>query len=561
MHNQPEAKPAIGPPRRFSPLRVALIILTLGVAAVGGAAWFRQRLTADRPDTEPTYRVQRGPLTISVTEPGSIRALDQIEIKSEVEGQTTILYLVEEGKLVEKDELLVELDASSLNDNLVDQQIRVHNAEAAFIRAREQLAVTRNQTEADISKAQLDLQFAREDLIKYEEGDYPKQLLELESRITLAREDLEQTTQTLEWSQTLFNEQYISQTELERDRLARQRAELDFTLAEANLALLRDYTNQRRLDELRSNAQQTEMALERVRLRAAADIIQAEADLRAREAEFNRQKDRLTRIEDQIRKTRIIAPRAGMVVYATTGQSRWQSGQPLEEGQQVRERQTLIYLPSPGLMMVEVQVHESALDKLERGMPARITLDALPGRIYAGRVVRIAPLPDGSTRWMNPDLKVYSTYINLDGQAVDLRTGMSCRAEIIVEQHDQALAVPIQAVIRVNGQPTVYVKTARGFEARPVDIGLDNNRMVHITAGLQEGEFISLTPPLSEGASPVLRDAPAETAESAAPTLSPGPATPGGDPETGGERQRPANREPRRDGARAAGRNGSETSP
>ncbi len=528
------------PPRWIFGLTVAVVVLI----AVGHAAvrrWFPE----GRPDDQPSYRVQRGPLTISVTEPGTISALDQIEIKSEVEGQTTILYLVAEGKIVEEGELLVELDASRLNDNLVDQQIRVHNAEAAFIRARENLAVTRNQTQADIARAELDLQFAREDLVKYEKGDYPKQLMEVESRITLAHEELEQATQTFNWSQRLFDEQYISQTELERDRLARQRADLDYTLAQANLALLRDFTHQRRLDELRSDVEQAQMALERVRLRAGADIVQAEADLRAREAEFTRQTERLTQIEDQIQKSRIHAPRAGMVVYATTGQSRWSSGEPLEEGHQVRERQTLIYLPSPGLMRVDVQVHESVLDRIQRGQSARITLDALPGREFPGRVVRIAPLPDGSTRWMNPDLKVYRTQINLDGQATDLRTGMSCRAEIIVEHHEDVLAIPIQAVMRVNGQPTVYVKSGRQFVPRPIDVGLDNNRMVHVLDGLVVGEIVSLTPPLTEGASPVLHDpdqqdaAPQPAQETVLPTTAAGNAD-GISANGRGERQRPA---------------------
>ncbi len=491
--------------RRFIATVMAAACLALAVAAV----MLHRKRIAGAPGSDPTYRVRRGPLTISVTESGTVSALDQVEIKSEVEGQTTILELIEEGKLVQEGDLLVELDASRLNDNLMEQQIRVVSAEASFIRARENLEVTRNQAEADISKAELTLQFAREDRVKYEKGDYPKQLMELESRITLAREEMEQATQTFEWSQALFDEQYISKTELERDRLARQRAELDLMLAEANLDLFRDYTHQRRLDELRSDEEQAEMALTRIRLRAGADIVQAEADLRARAAEYERQKDRLARIEDQIRKTMIYAPRAGMVVYATTGQTRWRSGEPLEEGQQVRERQTLIYLPSPGLMRVEVQVHESALEKVERGLPARITLDALPGRVYQGRVVRIAPLPDSAMSWMNPELKVYSTQINLEGEALDLRTGMSCRAEIIIEQHDNVLAVPIQSVIRVNGRPTVYVKTGNYFEPRAVEIGLDNNRLVHIRDGLFENEIISLTPPLEEGASPMLREIPA----------------------------------------------------
>ncbi len=513
-------------------------VMFTGVLAVTAVAvgLNRQRAAA-APSTHPTYRVQRGRLTISVTESGSVSALDQIDIISEVEGQTTILELVEEGRLVEKGDLLVALDASRLNDNLVEQQIRVHNAEASFIRARENMEVTRNQTEADISDAELKLQFAREDRVKYEKGDYPKQLMELESRITLAHEELEQATQTLGWSQALFDEQYISKSELERDRLARQRAELDLTLAQANLDLFRDYTHQRQLDQLRNDEEQAVMALERTRLRANADIVQAAADLRAREAEYSRQQDRLARIEDQLEKTRIYAPRSGMVVYATTGQSRWRSGEPLEEGQQVRERQTLIHLPSPGRMRVEVQVHESALEMIERGQPARVTLDALPGRVYSGRIVRIAPLPDASMRWMNPDLKVYSTQINLDGETVGLRTGMSCRAEILIEEHENVLAVPIQSVIRVNGRPTVYVKSGRDFEPRTIDIGLDNNRMVHVLDGLVEGEIISLTPPLQDGASPMLR-APAAAQDDVPETAAhptPPPVTGNGDDD--GERR------------------------
>ena len=476
-------------------------------------------------ETRPVFEVRRGPLTISVAESGSIRALNQAEIKSEVEGQSTILYLVEEGTHVEKGELLVELDASRLNESLVDQQIRVQNAEAAFIRARENLAVTRNQTEADIARAELDLQFAREDLVKYEQGDFPKQVKELESRITMAREEMEQAAGTLAWSEQLFGEQYISQTELDRDRLAYQRAQLNHDLALADMELLDNFTHSRRLDELRSNAQQAEMSLERVRLRASADIVQAEAELKARESEFSRQRDRLANINQQIEKTRILAPQSGMVVYATTGQARrWQASEPLQEGQTVRERQTLILLPSPGSMMVEVKVHESALEKVRVGQSVRVTVDALPGREYRGRVVRIAPLPDAASSWLNPDLKLYNTDIHLDNATPEIRTGMTCRAEVLVDHYPNALFVPIQAVIRVGNQPTVYVRSRSGeFEPRPVEMGLDNNRMVHVLEGLAEGEVVLLAPPLREADRQDREQAPDEAASEVEPMGAPVP--------------------------------------
>lgn len=491
--------------KRYLPPALAVVVLLLFAGSVRHCRTARQVESA-----VPEYTVVSGPLTISVTESGTINALDQVEIKNEVEGQSTILYLIDEGRMVEPGELLIELDASQLIDRQVEQQIRVYNTESAFIRARENMEVTLNQSTADVSKAELDYKFAREDLAKYEEGEYPKLVMEATARITLAREKLEQATQTLEWSRKLFSEHYISQTEFDRDQLAQQSAKLDFELAQMEFDLLQNHNYQRRLDELRSNLEQAEMALERVRRRTKADVVQAEADLKAREAEYNRQKTRLERIDEQITKTKIYAPRSGMVVHAAVGQNRWSSGEPLEEGQQVRERQTLIYLPMPGSMMVEVKVHESVLDIVAVDQMARVTLDALPGRVFHGSVVRIAPLPDASSRWMNPDLKLYDTTINLHGQAKELRTGMSCRAEIIIEQYNGVIAIPIQAVLRVDGRPTVYVKKGRRFEPRTVILGMDNNSMVHIKEGLSSGEKISLAPPLAEGAVRSLHEAPRE---------------------------------------------------
>jgi hypothetical protein len=111
-------------------------------------------------------------------------------------------------------------------------------------------------------------------------------------------------------------------------------------------------------------------------------------------------------------------------------------------------------------------------------------------------VAKIAPLPDAQSAWLNPDLKEYPTQIHLSGRHPELRTGMSCQAQILVEQLGDATYVPIQAVVRVAGQPTVYVRRGDGFDSRTVAIGLDNNSMVHVASGLEPGEVVSLAPPL-----------------------------------------------------------------
>jgi HlyD family secretion protein len=486
--------------RRPLPIIAAVagvIVLAGGITAVTLAR------SSDR-DTIPTsltFAAARGQLTISVSESGTIKARQMEILKSEIEGQTTILFLVPEGTQVRRGDLLVELDGSRLLDQQVERSISVQNAEAAFERARENFEVVRNQTTADIARATLDARFAEEDLKNYLEGTFPRDLKELESRVTMANEEVSRTRQKFEWSERLFEEKYISETELQADRLAAQKAQLDLDLARTNLELLKDFTRPRRVAELQSNVEQTTMALERVRRRAQADMLQADTDRRVRESEFNRQKSQLERINRQIASTKIYAPADGLVVYATTGQSGGFRGnsEPLAEGQSVRERQELIHLPRTAAMMAEVSVHESAMDKVRIGLPVRITVDALPGRSYTGRIARVAPLPDAQSVWMNPDLKVYRTEIHIEGEATDLRTGMSCRAEIIVDQIADAVYVPVHTVLRVGGQPTVYVVGPQGQAIpRRVELGMDNNRMAHIMSGLSEGDRVLLAPPLAD---------------------------------------------------------------
>jgi len=467
----------------------ALVAASIGAAKLG---WLENN--DGLASNHSTFIVRRGPLRISVTESGTIKAREQVILKSEVEGRTSILWLIPEGTRVKEGELLVELDASQLVDNRIDQQIIVQNAEAAFIGAHENLAVVENQAQSDIDLAELTLKFAEQDRKKYLEGEYPNLLTEAQAQITLADQELKRALETLEWSQKLFDEKYISATELQKDKLAAKRAELDLDLAKNNRNLLEKYTYQRDLDQLESDVKQATMALERTKRKASADVAQAKADLKAKESEHNRQQDKLKKTEEQIEKTKIFAPADGLVIYATSARSGgWRSSrEPMDVGQDVLERQELIYLPTTSSANAEVDIHEAKLKKVQVGLPAIITVDALPGRSFVGSVARIAPLPDPQSMWLNPDLKVYNTEVYLDSNDSSLRTGMSCKAEIIAQQYENELYIPLQAVLRVGGEPTVYVVSGKTFEPRRVEIGLDNNRMVRI-------EVVLLTPPLKAG--------------------------------------------------------------
>ncbi|MBW1916193.1 MAG: efflux transporter periplasmic adaptor subunit [Deltaproteobacteria bacterium] len=481
-------------------------------------------------DEHPTYTVKQGPLKISVSTYGGIQAREKITIKSKLEGKkgATVLSLIDEGVKVKKGDLLIELDASSLIEKKLDQELKVQDREANFISGRENLAVVKNQAQSNIQKAQITYDFAVQDLQKYLDGEYPNQLKEAEANIVLKQEEATRAEDELKWSKKLYEDKYISESKLEADEFSLKKKLLDLEMAQNNLELLKNFTHKMKLAQLESDVHQTQMALDRTRLKAGADIIKTQSNLKARELRLIRQKSRLVKYEEQIKMAKIYAPADGTVIYSSSaamsggfgkggGGGRGRSStEPLAEGSSVRERQDLFQLPTGAGMDAVVGIYETSLDKVSRvGLPVEISIEMLPGEVFTGRVKSIGLLPDARSAYTNPDNKIYKAVINVDNtpNISLLRTGMNCTAEIIVEHHKETTYIPIQAVLFVDGKHTVYVEKDGLLEPRKVEIGMDNNSLVVIKSGLEAGEIVSLVPPLDSAAVKITRlDIPDENA-------------------------------------------------
>lgn len=461
--------------------------------------------TADALSGADVAVAQRGPLTISVSESGTIRPRDQVVLKNELDDPATILFIVDEGKLVKKGELLVELDVTEAETELVERRIRLQNSEAALIHAQENLAVVKNQAQADIDQAELKFRFAVQDLKKYKDGEYPKLVKEAEAKITLAEEQVGQAAEKLKWSEILFKEKYLAQTQLQQDQLAAKKAQLELELAQSALGLLRDYTHQRQIDQLESDAKQSEMALERAKRLSMANIAQADARLAASRAELREDSQRVKGLERELVNARMHAPIDGMVIYASSVRDRRRNNEePIRTGTMVDERDDIIYLPTASEFTAAIKIPEVALNKVRAGMPVEITVDALPDAKITGTIKSIGQLPDAESRYLNPNLKLYETVIHVDPTSVPLRNGMTCRAEVIVERYDDVVYVPLQSVARLAGKSVVFKRGAGDeTEIQEVQTGLDNARFVHVLAGLAAGDRVLMAPPIAPANTPI----------------------------------------------------------
>lgn len=469
----------------------------LAVVLIGGGLLLRGGKDTGGGAVRDLYApVVRGPLVINLEQSGEIKPSQQITLKSEVEGRTTILYIVPEGSIVKKGDLLVELDASDKLDQKVNQEIEVENAESGYTLKTEDLEIAKNQAASDIELAEQDLAFAKEDLVKYTEGEYPTKLSETKGNVALAEQELERAKEKYEWSKKLFDEDFLSESELRGDELSWRHQSLTLETSRGNLSLLENYTHKRELAKLESDVRQKEAALDRTRRKAKSSIIQAESALLAKKSELERQKQKLQKIVEQIEKSKMYAPMDGQVIYSTSNQRPWENNEPLKEGIEVWQRRDLIYLPTADTFIASFNIHESALSGVSVGMPVRIRCDALPDKVYKGKLTKISPMADTGRRWQNPDLKEYPTEVLIEGGVGELKSGMSCRVEILIAQYPDALSVPVQSIVRTKGVPTVWVRTPRGPERREIKIGLDNNRFARVLEGLSEKDEVLLAPPL-----------------------------------------------------------------
>ena len=470
------------------------MVLVVVAAALAGVVALAFRGGSGGDVREVYAPVQEGPLVVSVEEFGEIAPSQQVVLKNEVQGRTSIISLLPEGAMVEEGDVIIQLDVSAKIDEKDSQEIILQNARSALEVAREELDIQRNQSASDVELAEQDLLFAKEDLEKYEKGEYPSKLVDQQGQLALKEQQVKQAKDKYEWSKKLFAEKFISETELEGDELSWKSSQLTLESARRELDVLETYTHRRDLAKFRSDVKQRDMALQRTRKRAASAIAKAESVLRAKEGEFRKQQQKFDKLTNQIAKATIRAPRAGQVVYANTGWNR----EPLQEGQETWERQDLVRLPTADTFLAKFNLHESSLKNVRTGMPVRVRCDALPGKVFAGTVSRIAPMPDNERRWMNQNLKEYPTEALVEGGSGEIKTGMSCKVEIVVDQYEKALYVPVQCVVRVGGESCVWTKGRTGDERRAVKTGLSNSRFVRILSGLSAGEEVALAPPLED---------------------------------------------------------------
>ncbi len=472
-----------------------------------------------------TAKVLRGPLVVTVQEGGELQSANPTVVRSEIEGRATILELIPEGTAVKKGDRIGRLDAASIEDKLNRQEIQLEKARSGLLKSEQDVEVQKKKNAEADTAARTDHELAINALKGYEEGKQPLLIAKLQSELTVAVEKLKRAEKQAAASRRLKEKSFISQTELEADELMEKQSREAVDIATRSLEQLQKWEAPDEVKKLQADVEVKSIALERVRQQAKSEMQQLEDALAASRKAHVLEKDARDKLSAQMSKAVINASSDGIVVYGRQERGRMGGSEPMGIGKEVHEQEEIVRIPDLSSMIVEVDVHETAVKKLQRGQHAHLKVDALPGRSFSAVVDRVALVASSQSSWFNPDLKVYETVLRVEGDVEGMKPGMHAEVVVGIGTVANALQIPLQAVREVGGRNWVYVRKGDGSpELREVRLGDHNETNVEVKDGLAENEEVFLHKPTGAPAPPPGNPEQPPSTEPAKP----GPASGGG---------------------------------
>lgn len=227
------------------------------------------------------------------------------------------------------------------------------------------------------------------------------------------------------------------------------------------------------LERARAVLANAEAAFERAEQLAASGLSTG-AELDAARSAYEIAKADVEIWQTRLAFSRIDAPVAGVVTVKH-----------VERGSAVSTNQALFEIADDSLLVVRVRISELDVVHLEPGARAQMRLDAYPEARIEGRIRRVFPSADPSSRLVPVEVALGRTPPD-----VEARPGFLARVEFDLDHREGVLAVPASAV-GVSGEGTyVYVVDADTLIRRPVETGLTAAGWIEVTRGIDSGERV-----------------------------------------------------------------------
>ena len=447
-----------------------VLIFIAVVAGVGALRTLRSSRGNSLLDEFQTVAIVRGSLKDTVGAAGTVRANQDAILTFQSSGIVEEV-MVSSGEIVEKGDLLVTLEETSLP--------------AQIILARADLVTAQNALEAlldtdlALANARLALTQAREAL---ENSDYAllvqqegnrasgETIAEAQANLVLAQSEVDRAQK--EYSKYSGRPVDDPVRALARSNLAAARQNRDAILRQLNWYLGKLSADDQAMLEATvevalANLRQAELEVERITSGPdPEDVTVAQARIAAAQANINLSSVR--------------APFAGTITLVE-----------VKPGDSVLSSQPAVQLFDLSRLFVEAQFSEVDINKIHPGQIVALSFDAELDREYEGIVTQV-----GITGNVFQGIVNFRILIEIIHPDEAIRPGLTAVVNIITSEIDDVLLVPNRAVRLIDGQRVVYILQNGESQIVPVELGGSADTQSEVVGGgLQEGDQIILNPP------------------------------------------------------------------
>jgi RND family efflux transporter MFP subunit len=503
-----KAEPIASVPRKWTQVATVVAIIALG----GGILWLLNRPMPEDTTTTETETalpetitlspeslqlaqlaletLQPRPLTRTLTLFGQVEPMPEnlVNLNSRVTGRVLELR-AHVGDSVKRGQVLAVLDSEE-----------IHRAEVAYAQAKRELRFARAEFERRkrlaqlgmysnpaVEEARLKLAQARAELNAAEADARAAQnaVQTAQAALNKAQTTLQQARAQLARAERLLQAQLIAQQEYEAIRTQHEIAQAETQAAQAQLDSARaaQQAAETRLRTARENFQTAQQQAERAeqvfkgQYLTAKEVADAEAAYRRAQLALEAALDELRLLggkPDGGHRLVLTAPFDGRIAALE-----------VTVGETVTPDKPLFRILSTNTVWASFDLYPDDLPYVRTGQTLRFYADSVPDAVFEATVQLIMPEAD-------PNKRVVKARCVVSKPDPRLKPGLFIRAELPIVLERSALIVPAEAVQRIEGEPYLFVATAREneFALRKVQLGQTVNNQVVIRNGVKAGERV-----------------------------------------------------------------------
>ena len=171
-----------------------------------------------------------------------------------------------------------------------------------------------------------------------------------------------------------------------------------------------------------------------------ADLRSQEQNIKTQQARMQQENASLESARYDLSKVRIESPIKGIVTKRNI-----EEGETVVIGTMNNAGTVLLTIADMSIIEAEVEVDETDIPSVKFGQVAKITIDAIPGKTFTGKVTEIGNSPIATTGTASTQATNFKVVVTLDTEIPEVRPGFTCTAEITTATRKNVVSVPIQA--------------------------------------------------------------------------------------------------------------------